>query len=369
MTFFVNQFTQIAPMLWTIIRGPAPTTKTKAIPSQEVIPPQPSEKPGAGGLQKSEDSIPMLVTKNIFNAPPPKSSSDPLTHKEIPQSPTSSSISKKSEQPLSQKELVKLHEFQKPLMDLIYGGEITPEHLQQFEERITGREELLNYPTTKVAPDGTVRYQTGETIVHLIGKTGSAKFIPILQKHGINLSIQGQDGVYGNTALHWAIANAQNETALALIQHSSQDALSVKDKSNNNTPLHMTIAKGYTFFDADFNRLNIPNIELTKELIKRGADVNAINKFGLTPLHIACLRRDIDSIRLLLDHGARTDILSPDRKSPLEFITFNHSEAEKRILDNVISPILLDEDAHAKNYNDALLLLTKKSAYSLHYFV
>lgn len=45
-----------------------------------------------------------------------------------------------------------------------------------------------------------------------------------------------------------------------------------------------------------------------KLLLDFGLDINAQNKVGLTPLHIACKFQQIPTTTLLLDHGARLDV-------------------------------------------------------------
>ena len=58
----------------------------------------------------------------------------------------------------------------------------------------------------------------------------------------------------------------------------------------------------------DFERAR----DLMRLLLDRGASVNEQDRLGATPLHVACLRGDIDMARLLLDLGA--DPLIQDRE-------------------------------------------------------
>lgn len=62
--------------------------------------------------------------------------------------------------------------------------------------------------------------------------------------------------------------------------------------SNNNLEYPLNMAVYYN------------NIDVTKKLLKHGADVNVINKKGGTPLLVAIVKNNIDMMRLLLDHGA-----------------------------------------------------------------
>jgi len=47
-------------------------------------------------------------------------------------------------------------------------------------------------------------------------------------------------------------------------------------------------------------------------------DLDAVDKFGYTPLHLACDRGNIDIVRLLLKRGADHTLKDPDNLSPLE---------------------------------------------------
>lgn len=61
------------------------------------------------------------------------------------------------------------------------------------------------------------------------------------------------------------------------------------------------------------------NIEIVQQLIAHGFDVNAIGpRNGYTPLHDAVWADNVPAARLLLAHGARTDIKGRDGLTPHE---------------------------------------------------
>jgi ankyrin repeat protein len=67
------------------------------------------------------------------------------------------------------------------------------------------------------------------------------------------------------------------------------DDLSDRD-SKGNTRLHRAVNKG--------------DLDLVKDLLKNGADINSTNDDGHTPLEIACFCGDLNMAAYLSDHGA-----------------------------------------------------------------
>ena len=67
-------------------------------------------------------------------------------------------------------------------------------------------------------------------------------------------------------------------------------------------------------------------------LVKKDANVNQRNSFGVTPLHMAAFRGKIDFVRFFLDHGA--DIDSPDHfgQTPLFCAAFGGTKAIIKLL-------------------------------------
>ena len=61
------------------------------------------------------------------------------------------------------------------------------------------------------------------------------------------------------------------------------------------------------------------NNDVILPLINKGIDINIGNKNNLTPLHIAVINRDIDLIKLLLSKGAKTDIKDSKGKTAIDY--------------------------------------------------
>lgn len=109
----------------------------------------------------------------------------------------------------------------------------------------------------------------------------------------------------GWTPLHLAAAFSNGETVTLLLEHGAH----VHQFSHNplrNQPLHACVA------------LN-SSIETVLALIEAGADVNAVQHGGYTPLLQAAASGKKDWVLLLLKHGARLDQYCDQGKSPLDY--------------------------------------------------
>jgi uncharacterized protein len=62
----------------------------------------------------------------------------------------------------------------------------------------------------------------------------------------------------------------------------------------------------------------VGNLDAAKHLIAKGADVNAVDSGGATPLHLAIWRDHNDIALYLLEKGASTSALSKEGMSPLD---------------------------------------------------
>ncbi|HMB93116.1 MAG TPA: ankyrin repeat domain-containing protein [Rhodothermales bacterium] len=112
----------------------------------------------------------------------------------------------------------------------------------------------------------------------------------------------------GWTPLHLACFFGHAETARVLLDAGSEVRCWSRNATKN-TPLHAAIA-------------GIRDHALIERLIEQGADVNAAGGAGVTPLHLAASRGDMELVDLLLTHGA-TGSSMDDGQSPADI-------AEKR---------------------------------------
>jgi ankyrin repeat protein len=162
--------------------------------------------------------------------------------------------------------------------------------------------------------DVTAQTKNGETPLH---RASSLEVVRMLIEHGADVTARNKDD---QTPLHWTLSP---EVARTLIEHGADVAAQTK---NGNTPLHPMSTRGQAEdahviergsdvtvqnegMDTQFNTFLIQFeaqrlAEVSRVLLKYGADVNARNKSGLTPFRLAseCGLAEVTSV--LLEHGA-----------------------------------------------------------------
>lgn len=108
----------------------------------------------------------------------------------------------------------------------------------------------------------------------------------------------------GWTALHLAAHFGQTEAARMLIAHGASTTLRSRNEMDNH-PLHAACA-GH------------PSRELIELLLDSGAEVNALQHGGFTPLHEAAQNGDIALAGLLLSRGADAGATTDEGKTALQ---------------------------------------------------
>jgi len=104
---------------------------------------------------------------------------------------------------------------------------------------------------------------TRDTGLMLMSKADKFRtWIPSMIQLGCNPAIQDDTE---NTALIWAIANANNEVAMTILSCEQSKACLNISGYKGNTALHLAIAKGYTDRSADGRPLTCSNLEIVKK--------------------------------------------------------------------------------------------------------
>ncbi|PCD34539.1 hypothetical protein FGRA07_08857 [Fusarium graminearum] len=170
-------------------------------------------------------------------------------------------------------------------------------------------------------------FEEGLTPLLVAARSGRVETFHILIDHGANpkASSSGYTGVYLATA-------GQNKSLIRLFV---QKGVSVDARTTHeeNTALIRAVRDGYP--------------QIVSLLIKLGADVNASNNIGWTPLHFAAETGFEDVVEILLKAGANATAESHDGKRPRTISWENKHHPVTTILDGSV-PISLDAQLHSK---------------------
>lgn len=164
----------------------------------------------------------------------------------------------------------------------------------------------------------------------------------------------------GNTPLMWAIANAKNGFADTLIEYGPGydyiDMIShVKNADEDRfagfgtAAIHIAVGKGYVDISKDGDLLPVTNLQLVTKMIDKGCQVNIFDSNRNTPLHYACIRRDIKMIEALLKGGANPELVNQQGQIPADLLNLGFDAARSNLEDLVSSMFLLDQAEYEKN--------------------
>jgi len=192
------------------------------------------------------------------------------------------------------------------------------------------------------------------TPLHAAAKRGALNIASKLFDHGCDISRMDDNG---KSALNYACATPITNKQLI---HFLLDNGSIPDQADHygQTPLlcillsrnfdfetvnlfvergcwiHITTREENTLVHIIVLSNNVDKWKCLKLLLKRGCDMNLCNKLGQSPVHLACLMQDIESLRVLI--RADADVNTVDRLgiSPLGYcITNGFSEFAHLLID------------------------------------
>ena len=115
---------------------------------------------------------------------------------------------------------------------------------------------------------------------------------------------------FGCTLLHDAVRTKKTDAINILLKHGAD--INAQD-NNGNTPLFTAIRRS-------------ANSKVIDILLKHNADVNIANNAGQTPIFIAASRGHINTVEKLIESGADVNIKDADGETPLTIVRSKQEE-------------------------------------------
>ena len=151
--------------------------------------------------------------------------------------------------------------------------------------------------------DVNAKNKGGMTPLHNAARWSHKKIVELLIDKGAD--INATTSTYDETPLDWAMMGREKSIASLIRKHGG--------KSGIYYSIFLAASKG--------------NIEAVKQHLAVGADVNAKNRYGSTPLHRAAYAGHKEIAELLIAEGADVNAKDEDGETPLDWaIEKNHTE-------------------------------------------
>lgn len=219
----------------------------------------------------------------------------------------------------------------------------------------TGQTDVAEFLIARGA-DVDAKAEDSSTLLHQAARAGSVKLVKLLIAKGADVNANDKRA---NTSLHSAASKGHREVAGLLIAKgadvnaigrngwtplhnaarqghrdvvelllSKGSDINAKDKQGR-TPLwwanrighkeivELLMAKGATI--SLHTVVSSGDLDMLRRLIAKGADVNAKDRYGLTPLHVAASRQDKKIVALLLAHDAKVNVKDKAGRTTLHY--------------------------------------------------
>ncbi|XP_008209931.1 putative ankyrin repeat protein RF_0381 [Nasonia vitripennis] len=143
----------------------------------------------------------------------------------------------------------------------------------------------------------------GITALHTAVSRESYELVDILISRGIDVD----RGLDGYTPLHAALKNKDTLMAKKILAAGAKNVLF--EFAQGATALHLAVW--------------MKSVTITRQILDRGADINARDDDGLTALHEAIIASDYDQVALLVARGANLNSKTNTQKTPLHWAAIN----------------------------------------------
>ena len=192
----------------------------------------------------------------------------------------------------------------------------------------------------------------GRTALHLAAENGCGAAANALVANGAEVDAVDR---YGNTPLHFAAANGHAGIAECLLAAGAR--VNAKDTIYSSTPLHKVARGGHIDVltalaaGADLNAVNergrtplhvaaaYGHTEMTSALISVGVDVNRRDFYGESPLHLSAFYQHLDCMEALIEGGADVAARDLEGDAPLHVAArMNRNRAAALLLDSGDDP-------------------------------
>ena len=189
------------------------------------------------------------------------------------------------------------------------GADIEAKNLQgntalqmsAWEGHITSVELLLQQ-----GADVNSRGSTDTTPLMMAAERGRTDVVRLLLEQGAEIDAVSVNHYFGSTAIAQALYKSHTATAKVLLERGA-DANARYNESSKSTLLH--VVARHSSWEAQ-----IPNIDL---LLEKGADLEAKDDDGQTPLVVGIQSQGFETVRYLLERGADLEARDRHGQTPL----------------------------------------------------
>ncbi|XP_011500897.1 PREDICTED: LOW QUALITY PROTEIN: serine/threonine-protein phosphatase 6 regulatory ankyrin repeat subunit B-like [Ceratosolen solmsi marchali] len=184
----------------------------------------------------------------------------------------------------------------------------------------------------ELGADVHMRSWDGFTALHLAAINGDHEVVKLLIDFGACLNVLDDAG---RTALHMAVNFANHEVTRLLIDHGinvdlhrkSDTPLSLAVKNGDQNMVRLLLNAGAMDMSHQSNNgrtllhecICMQNLDIIRDIILRGVNVNVADMNGFAPLHEAVTYQNVAQILLLLENGAKITAKTMEGNTPLHW--------------------------------------------------